>query len=1183
MTTMTTTAATWTDTLAGSCLGEAVAAADRTLQRGASLAAGVIGNGILGPAGYQRLSSSSFEKSALTPCLSQYRKFTADARSSDFVKEIPGLVNQWKNLHVAEAGPHKGLCDGDLDNKILVFRRHVRVILPLPASQAVDPMGIISQDLGFNQITARFARTRENGMDRDISPASNSTTGEPITFQGTLNDALSTCSALPETCHAFNKTLVTTCGQAITSCGAMSTLTALSFLNANWLYSVEFVIDHGLYHRIQECVKSLMGTGAKKAPAYIFGKVTTAINAYIKKVERGSPTIEQYSYLVVSGQILALGFILNMTFADAAIVKVVLTETLDPSVEEDAVLDDAPLVEIDAIGEALIALRQICPHLGENITPLVPALECSGDKYEAIEVVLKEDELRQWLEVADDCTTAGQHGAVGAATVGVNMLGCLPPQDTKHPMTFVSGFTRHLCSTSGEIAITAKESIKYAIDKTTGGKPHPDFYEVANAMTRDDVAGFEVWLLANNVSADIGTTLFSHSVGEEKTNAVLAEWYETATRKGSSAKSDYTKAIMAGVFLKAGENSTRGRYITMPGANGTQDIHQACAARPIKLIEMYMKEVHNHHHMKGLDIEGCNLAMGEWLWDMPADHYVISFDKKANDRTWSCHHYEVWVEYVALMMAKVASACGNDFEFPWMNFTSQSFDMKMQTAYFNMCVDAAYWYLMSAVNPTSTFNRLHSECESGVVCKNVYQATIPDALDKWLKARNTGIASRIPEDFESHFCAGTQYTSSKCYVKLRYDTSIGAPSRFKNEGDDKAEGFKATAKLNTWAKMAARVVTIGHEILKIVLEPVLFRDPDMRCKGNKSLVEFCSRGYALEISEGDYMPKAAIMIPKPVKNLQKMAWQVSQQFKYIKNKDGEIAIVQNHEFMRLCATRCLSIAEYNQCSPGVGPFIMAHADFFVSRCKPGSKTLFDDRSFEMRCPEEAELSAHIDQQLVEWYATLSQAYDQGSGRSKGALFLAANLWQLEHLSVNEMPIKDVQAHLLQFDEQARDLPELEIEWFYDPRPFLTIVDVAWLHKLVHNKFAILKQHMLNVTTMLPDQHTFESFTKKISEILKPGKNPSAKAEAKAANGPAQKASPNGLNGVLAAGQGGAPGLKADTKHTAHKGKNHEPAVPASTQEVTARARKEELKAAGTSAAAWIGKGLPIGASSIQAK
>jgi len=1169
--TISTTASTWSEALAASCLGETVATADRLLQRGASLAAGVIGSGMMGPAGYQRLSSSQFEKGALTPCLSHFRKFTVDARSSDFVLEIPGLVNQFKNLHTAESGPNKGLVDGDDGNPVIRFRRHVRVVLPLPASKAIDPMDM----LGLTT-RAEGAMLREGGMDRNTSPTPSSTNGDgDLSY---LDKAYNTCLEIPSTCQGFKKTMTSSCGQAINTCGALSTLAALSALNSNWLYVMEFTIDHALYHKIHDTIKTVMGTGAKRAPAYIFGKVATAINGYIKSANRGKPTAEQYCYLNTTGQILALGFLLNTTFADGTIVKVVLTEELDPSVEEDTATaaEETPL-DVDLIGEALNEIRKVCPHLSENVTPLLPATECTGDKYEAIEVIMKEDDIRAWLEVADDTTTAGQHGAVGAATVGINALGCLPPNDTKHPMTFVSGFTRHLCATSGNLAVSATDAVKYVIDKTSGAKPHSDFYEVAGAMTKADTAAFAKWLADENISAEIGATMFSASVGEEKTNAVLAEWYETAMRKGSSSKGEYSKAILAGVFCKAGENSSRGRFITMPGKNGTQDIHQACVSRPVKLIEKFMKEVQNHHHMKGLDIEGSNLAMGEWLWDMPDDHFVISFDKKANDRTWSCHHYEVWVEYVHMMMAEVARVTGNNWEFPWMNFQDESFDMNVSTAYFTACVNAVYWFLMSAVGPTSFFNRIHSEAESGVVCKNVYGA---DALVKWLRARSVGIASTIQDEYEGHFCNDKDNTRSECVVKLRYDGSIGSPSRFVNEGDDKAEGFQATAKLNTWEKMAKRVVTIGAEILKIALEPVLFRDPDSRCKGRRSLVEFCSRGYALELHKDDYLPKAALMCPKPLKNMQKMAWQVSQQFKYCKNKEGEVAIVQDQTFMRLCATRCLSIAEYNVCSPGVGPFILAHAQYYIEQCKQGSKVLFDDRSFEARHPEEAELGSHVDQLLSEWYTTLSQVYDQGLGRTKGALFLASNLWQIEHLSMQEMPIQNLQAHLLRFDEQTRDLPSIEAGWFLDPRPFLSLVDVSWMHKLVHHKFGILKQHMLNVTTLLPSKNTFESFISKMTEILKPGKTPAA---AKAAKGPAADASANGLNGVLKVAQGGAPGLTADKKHSTHKGKNYEPAVPAPTQGVTARARKEELTDAGSSASAWAGKGTPIGAVPAQAK
>jgi len=1182
--TIASTATTWSEAVAASCLGETVKTADRLLQRGAGLAAGVIASGLMEPAGYQRLSSSQFEKSALTPSLSHFRKYTVDTRSADFVSEIPGLVNQFKNLHKHEDGPLKGLVSGDDGNPVIKYRRHVRVVLPLPASKAVDPMDI----LGLSRVSLAAARGREGEMDRElpITPPTDASRTNPWTlFAREATDANGSTGSCWDVATEASDTIVSTCGRALSTCGNITTLAALSALNSNWLYVMEFVIDHTLYHKIQEALRSVMGTGQKKAPAFIFGKVTVAIRGFIKASKRGNPTVEQYNYLVTVGHILALGFLLNTTYGDGRIVEVVLTEELDPEVEEEEGTPVVPL-ELDAIGEALNAVRKVCPHLSENVTPLIPATEFSGTKYEQIEVTLKEDELHHWLEVADDISTAGQHGAVGAATVGINLLGARPPNDTKHPISFASGFTRHLCAVSGEIPISATESVKYVIDKTLHGKPHADFYEVARGMADDDCKDFAAWLQKENISADIGNTMFSNSIGEEKSNAVLAEWYTTAMAAGKSSKAEFSKAILSGVFLKAGENSERARFVTMPGKNGTQDIHQVCAGRPVKLIEKFMKETHSHHHTKGLDVEGVNLHMGEWLWDMPEDHFVMSFDKKANDRTWSCHHYEVWVEYVHLMMAEVAKVCGNDWEFPWMNFQSDTFDMNIATTFFNATVDAVLWFLMSAVNPTSFFNRVHGECESGVVTKNVYG---PEALVLWFKARRAGIASRIQEDFEGHFCSDRENTKSDYITKLRFDPAIGCPTKFTNEGDDKTESFKATAKLNTWAKMAQRVVKIGAEILKIALEPVLFMNPDARCKGKKAIVEFCSRGYMLELEDGDFEPKAALMCPKPVKNVQKMAWQVSQQFQYCKNEAGEIAIVQDSNFMRLCATRCLSIAEYNLGSPGVGPFILGHAQFYVDQCKAGAKTFFDDRSFEARHPEEAELGSHVNQLLEEWYCTLSQAYDRQENCTKGALFLSANLWQIEHLSMRELPIGELQAHLLRFDEQARDMPMLEVGWFYDPRHFLDMVDMAWAHKLVNAKYAVLEQHMLNATKLMPATNTYESFVARISEIVQPGKRKTPKVDP--AN--AAAASTNGRNNVLslspieAAGRGGwkgpgKAGHSGSNKRTTAKGENHEPAVPAPKGEA-ACARKEELKGAASSASAWIGKGSPIGARPNQAK
>jgi len=256
--------------------------------------------------------------------------------------------------------------------------------------------------------------------------------------------------------------------------------------------------------------------------------------------------------------------------------------------------------------------------------------------------------------------------------------------------------------------------------------------------------------------------------------------------------------------------------------------------------------------------------------------------------------------------------------------------------------------------------------------------------------------------------------------------------------------------------------------------------------------------------------------------------------------------------------------------------------------------LFDQRSFEARHPEEAELGGFIDQQLEEWYTALSQEYDHGAGRTKGALFLAANLWQLEHKTLQEQPMGELQANLLQFDEHARDMPGLELGMFYDPREFLSQVDMSWAHQLVHAKYAILKQHMLNVTKLQPKNNDFDSFVKRISDIVQPGKRTAPKVDP----GNASAASTQGKNKVLEKEPKGDIGkgkwesrgsqwrksrpLSDDKHSTTERGNNHEPAVPAPKGEA-ACAGREVLKGAESSASAWIGKGCPIGAKPTQAK
>lgn len=1002
--------------------------------------------------GYQSVRSKGCTyKSGLSSDQTKVREYISDGRASNHASEVSYHIRTLKMMNHTMDGTTTVL-SGDEENPFIVHPMSLRLVLPMPPHSGIMPQKAVMTD---DRVCEAFDTPLEDDHRR---------------FKNAFLVLEEEEAAAPEPafgCGMMATQCVTTCADSCASmtstCTAAARAAYLAAVGFNDITVVDVQYDAVLFTKIHEAVVgSLLATGERKAPAYYNGKGVSVINQHMriiieKAVDHSKFTSEHREYMINVGRAIVLALIMNLGNQLGAVLTVTRHNLNAPCPDEFL-----KAIESDSILASSHELAAVFPHIDhETIVPVIPAIEMTGNSYEEVEVRYDEDAIRLFVEKAD----GERDTAVGALVTGCNLFGAAPPNDCRHPISFVSGLSRHVMGTEVDLPTSSVGDVfKAKIDKSKGKRPSPVYYRVARDIAIGMRKKLKMYLADEGWATDEAKAYVPGKMTEDKSAEVLTEWWAQAG--GVSQENSLSQAIVVGVFLKAAEQNPRARFISQPGANGSQEIHQACAVRGVKTVEKFLKIVNNHTHFKGLTVPGVCKDVGEFLDGLGTTDFVFSFDKKSNDRTWSAYHYEAYVEFMLGMLSEFMLMDGTDqdtSELKFWNHQSDGFDLEGRTAYFSYMCSAIYYYLLSAVGPTSSANRWQSSTEIGVITYMIHGEA---AYNNWLTAYLHGAPSdhEWDGDWNAH---GDEY-----FVKLKWDTTIPTPVKFKNEGDDQIQAHRPTKQCDTWDKMLKRIVEVADKHLRILLEVVIFDEPGKVCVGPNALLEVCSRGFGNR--KGDYTPRTAMMVPKPVKNCSKMAWMHSNSFKFCRNQQGLVAGVQDDEYWRLSATRALAIAEYNCDSPFVGPFVLAHAMRAVSKLPGNATARFEARSMEARHVEDADLAHRMNANLRSWLEELQHKSDSSGVATDPALsYLAAHMWKLENKSLALTPTKVLCGQLVELDYAMRQHETLPEEWVHDPVCAANEMDLTFLHPLIESKYAKLANHIKEIGQFSPEKITHD--------------------------------------------------------------------------------------------------------------
>lgn len=1066
-------------------------------------------NRMLDTVGYYAVRSEAVTAQVgVTGAMKEVRYLTCPPHAANIEVDI---VSNLKRL--LEAANEYGTFSGDVDNVFIGHKIQVRCAFKLPATARLENTMYVDPTMEKAELGPR---QREDGaalrvLARAIEAAEAAREATPWTerIQGAIFGATETCT---NTCSD----LVDSARDALFSaCGAGKILI------------VDFTYDQRLYDEIAALVSRCDGRGDRLLQAYNPGKVGAIIAGRKKEMLGDGPlaiegltevSSEDIEYITVCSKMIYHALHMSRTKSMTDCIQILdgrcAYSVLGPL--------DAEAAKVDALAAAL---EEDCERVDEliedmrggfekGILPAIPATELTGDKYkEGIIVSVNEEEIHEWLSARG---RDGEGTKVGAVVTGPNILGASPPLDTSSPHTFLSGFTRHLCKYEKGVDL-GDVSYKLCVDKSTGKPPAREYYMVARDLAQADSKAFTRWAANKQFTAE---EVESYSVGsyglttteeyladyqddwlgfdqnglfkdtDEKLNEMI--WNEAMHRAGERARS----AIDVSVHCKAGEQSSRARYISVPGLNGTESRHQVEVARATKLYEAFKKECLNHTGIKGLTKEGICKAVGEFLWNTPEDHRVYSLDKSANDRSWGPFHLEVVVEY----HKHVVKAFMDAVLIP--HARANNYNLNIKTTYFNLVVDAILAYLLSAIGTTACWNGIQTHIEVGVMTHQHFGNAGYNAWKEW---RCKGVSAEL--DYEGCFCNGYEEPPTK----LIGDPTIQTPVRFVNEGDDLLLSMKKLANMSYNEQLKAFSVA-GNKATGANYTHT--ETPDNVQCGKKAIAEVTSRFFGIDPKET--MVHAAVMVPKPVKNVQKLAQMSSSQFQYALLKHGEtstIAAVKDETMHRLIATKALSLAEWNSESPFVGAYCL-HAALNSLKEAGDCSPLWQERSMEAKAAlgnanvlEEIQLPA--EDTLRKWYQRL---YDQIAGRRPSELqqFVAAMAWKIENpcidLSILELRAALACAHLEFCD--ARTMPE---EFIHDPAAVYREYETLWfLGPVVRKNYTGLYDTLNKAKYLTREHQDYDTILADIKKVTV-GRQVLANKKVKAA---AANADPNGRRDVL---------------------------------------------------------------------
>lgn len=896
-----------------------------------------------------------------------------------------------------------------------------------------------------------------------------------------------------------------------------------------------------LFAIIKDEVSTLAnGTGQKALPAWRIQSAMRRARAWMSKFKPKGYFVQTqvfHNYITCVTSLLTMLYVVQSSSTGSRLVREVMDEDYPVTMQCTIcgpVLFTAEEAERIAADVAIAMMEEASNPLNvyaDGALPTVPPTAISGVLYtraDGLKATLDQDSMDEYVYKRET-----EVPIPGAAQDGINILCAKPPLDHSSPETLATASTRHLGKVTKELPLLehtgdgyetlgddddAKQpqrlsyvqgslkSLEFKIDKSKPLTPDRKVGEKIKAMvskriTEGDAAKFREWYPRAAMQADV--TLGPSSIPEEEVNEIRqSRWREDVE------SCDALEVVEASIayFAKKGEADNRGRLISNAGK-----IHQSHTMWAVKVLETFHKETLNHLNFKGLTPEGKMKSMGQFIDGLEQSQIGFGVDKTANDRCWNQTDIDDLVSYVHQLLGQIEELKPY-LPDRWHTSTDTAERIKLVNGYIRFVIPVILAFLWSGVSYTSFGNRFQTDKEVGSFTFAHYGTT---GLDQWLSSRYNTVMARTP--FSVKEFTGT----AEGLVKYEHKAwSTDNPVPHKDEGDDLGLALTvldhgktqpsvngcctfnvttclkyvkrsdAACKLescdmdsvfrmliNAFVKYGATHLGVGYEVA------VPVGDLSKKC-GRGSIIEITSSIYAIDTKTSEVAG-----IPKPIKALQKCAWNSTHLLTYYMKSDGEDtgaglnltegtwAVARDQAFHRLAATRFLALAELNSRSPFVGRIMLAQADTHLrSLIRMGGIMVaqFAPRTLEARGIEGA-LQWTNDSGLGQMRSHVAMLVEKPF--TKIELMVAVEAWQMTAPTMRSRNPMQLATDLVLADEQVA-LSEYELSDLLDVRQFLEVCPLPFLYA------EIKAAHMGSLALVMKTVKAYESPPQECIERIK---------------------------------------------------------------------------------------------------
>jgi len=781
----------------------------------------------------------------------------------------------------------------------------------------------------------------------------------------------------------------------------------------------------------------------RNPPAYYLTQAIGSVNAKLRKSKAGEISSGHRHYLhfadsaaenqyVNSVKLLLLAQYLNRaqnaahTSAHIACIDnqyADLVETEEPSIWFPPAETKNPATE--QLEKAVASLHKMQGGT-TNLIPCVPATSFTGTPYEDMKVSVTDEQHEALLKQS----LAGEGGPTQHAFYcGPNITGAQPPLDTKHPDTWASAYTRHFCRVEKDIPLPSGGVFHVVVDKAENQSKMLSGNErrVWSDMVEQHAELFRTWL-ENHPPA----------CPEGKPNSISREEYEEI--KGEVAWDEAwgaRKIIRSSLFLKAGEGSERGRFITLPGADAKDAKRHQCAASHItQIIEKFHLDQFGFRNFKGCTVTGRAKKVARFVAASGDESVTIGYDKSSNDRTWNHRKWEQYENYSMAMATVLADAYFDDDVKSLLEADSHNARrIEWRGIYLTVAAEIQYWYLMSAVAPTSLCNRMGGDVSVGAAIR---QIAGPDAYATWL-GWCSGVTAQSWDE-----APVALFPHLKDGILVKENPTVGYAHL--NEGDDTA--VRIIRRKGETNSAAVTRFTVGiNSATGEAWEPAFVNEEHLdKHGGPRSCVEITSLIVAQSCDqETDEIVHA--FVPKPIRRLDKLAWSLSAALKVVETPAGKVGVL-DHNYYRLNATRCLSMCLEMGQSLFTRWVMLRTAEFHLQELRKLPRVdkmdvpLYGDRTMEARNVPEA--TGFIGDSIEKAFERISAFIGRVSVDDDTCLEANANAWCLACPAL-AADGKALRRTLLDLDAVASAVAVTQ-EHIHDPVSYLSLFDLGPLEQ-----------------------------------------------------------------------------------------------------------------------------------------